>query len=134
MTKTKSSITVTVKSFATLREVMDAEIRMEFTAGATICSLLAELTAKYKGLDELVFAAPEISGILSTFLKTAGISIFSPGWTPCLRRGIPSRCSLLLRGDRETPPCPEGLPDHRLSCDMVRLIYHNAVTLFFDMG
>jgi sulfur-carrier protein len=57
---TPGHITVTVKSFATLREVMDAELRMDFPAGATIRSLLAELIGRYKGLYELLFIAPEI--------------------------------------------------------------------------
>ena len=32
---------------------------MDFAAGATIRSLLAELTGRYGGLDELLFIAPE---------------------------------------------------------------------------
>jgi sulfur-carrier protein len=59
MTKRSDRITFTVKSFATLREVMDAELRMDFPAGASIRSLLAELTGRYKGLDEMLFIAPE---------------------------------------------------------------------------
>jgi sulfur-carrier protein len=59
MTNTLGQITVTVRSFATLREVMDAEIRMDFPAGATIRTLLAVLTGRYKGFDNLLFAAPE---------------------------------------------------------------------------
>jgi molybdopterin synthase sulfur carrier subunit len=59
MTDTPGYITVTVKSFATLREVMDAELRMDFPAGATVRALLAELTGRYKGLDEMLFIAPE---------------------------------------------------------------------------
>jgi len=59
MTSRPDRITFTVKSFATLREVMDAELRMDFPAGATIRSLLAELTGRYKGLDEMLFIAPE---------------------------------------------------------------------------
>ncbi len=59
MTATPGRITVTVKSFATLREVMDAEIRMDFPAGATVRSMLAELTGRFKGLDDQLFAAPE---------------------------------------------------------------------------
>jgi len=59
MTKRSDRITFTVKSFATLREVMDAELRMDFPAGATIRSLLAELTGRYQGLYELLFIAPE---------------------------------------------------------------------------
>jgi molybdopterin synthase sulfur carrier subunit len=55
----KNRITITVKSFATLREVMDAQIRMDLPKGATIRSLLAELTGQYEGLNELIFAAPD---------------------------------------------------------------------------
>jgi MoaD family protein len=35
---------------------MDAEIRMEFSEGATVRSLLAELTGRYGGLSVLIFA------------------------------------------------------------------------------
>jgi MoaD family protein len=59
MTEQRKQITVTVKSFATLREIMDAEVRMEFTKGATIRSLLAELTGRYEGLAGLIFATPD---------------------------------------------------------------------------
>ncbi len=59
MTGTPGRMTVTVKSFATLREVMDREIRMDFPAGATVRSLLAALTGRYKGLEGLLFSAPE---------------------------------------------------------------------------
>jgi sulfur-carrier protein len=59
MTDTRGRITVMVKSFATLREVMDAELRMDFPAGATIRLLLAALTARYKGLDEMLFSDRE---------------------------------------------------------------------------
>jgi MoaD family protein len=59
MTDTRNSIIVTVKSFATLREVMDAEIRMDFGEGATIRTLLAELTGRYGGLSDLLFSAPD---------------------------------------------------------------------------
>jgi molybdopterin synthase sulfur carrier subunit len=66
MTEAGKRITVTVKSFATLREVMDAELRMEFTKGATIRSLLAELTGRYGGLVGLIFAGP---GTLRDFVN-----------------------------------------------------------------
>ncbi len=55
MTDTKHRITITVKSFATLREVMDAQVRMDFAEGATIRSLLTELTRRYAGLDKRIF-------------------------------------------------------------------------------
>ena len=66
MTDTENRITVTVKSFATLREVMDAQIRMDLPKGATIRSLLGELTGRYEGLNDLLFAAP---GILRDFVN-----------------------------------------------------------------
>jgi MoaD family protein len=59
MTDTRNRITITVKSFATLREVMDAQISVALPPGATIRSLLAELTGRYQGLGELIFVAPD---------------------------------------------------------------------------
>jgi len=58
MTDTRNRITITVKSFATLREVMDMQVRMDLPEGATVRSLLAELTGRFAGLDGLLFAAP----------------------------------------------------------------------------
>lgn len=58
MTESGNRITITVKSFATLREVMDAQLRMEVEEGATIRSLFATLSGRYKGLDERLFAGP----------------------------------------------------------------------------
>jgi len=51
-------ITVTVKSFATLREVMDPEVRLDFEEGAAIRTLLAELSGRYGGFHERIFSAP----------------------------------------------------------------------------
>ena len=59
MNDRQDHITLTVKSFATFREVMDAKLTIDFPKGATIRTLLAELTGKYEGLGELMFAAPE---------------------------------------------------------------------------
>ena len=69
MTSTRQGITVTIKSFATLREVMDAEIRMELREGATIRTVLALLTDRYKGLDELLFIAPDVLRDFVNILK-----------------------------------------------------------------
>jgi molybdopterin synthase sulfur carrier subunit len=55
MTDRQARITIMVKAFATLREVMDAEIRLDFVEGATVSSLLAELTGRYGGLSVLIF-------------------------------------------------------------------------------
>ena len=69
MTDIPDRITITVKSFATLREVMDAQIRMDLPKAATIRSLLAELTGRYEGLDDLLFTAPEILRDFVNILK-----------------------------------------------------------------
>lgn len=69
MNEPQDRITVTIKSFATLREVMDARIRMELPKGATIRLLLAELTERYEGLDEMLFATPETLRDLINILK-----------------------------------------------------------------
>lgn len=58
MTESGNRITITVKSFATLREVMDAQLCMKVMKGATIRSLFAELCGRYEGLDERLFAGP----------------------------------------------------------------------------
>jgi MoaD family protein len=50
---------ITVKAFATFREVMDMQIELEFPAGTTIRTLLSELTGRYKGLSEVMFSAPD---------------------------------------------------------------------------
>lgn len=50
---------VYVKSFATFREVMDTQLILNLPEGSTIRTLLAELTRRYEGLGELMFAAPD---------------------------------------------------------------------------
>ncbi|MCX6689263.1 MAG: MoaD family protein [Methanoregula sp.] len=65
----QNRITITVKSFATLREVMDAQIRMDLPKGATIRSLLAELSGRYEGLNALLFAAPDTLRDLVNLLR-----------------------------------------------------------------
>ena len=69
MTDRQTCISITVKSFATLREVMDPELRMEFAEGATIRSLLAVLTGRYGGLSDLLFSAPDSLRDLVNILK-----------------------------------------------------------------
>ena len=50
---------ITVKAFATFREVMDMQIELDFPAGSSVRTLLTELTGRYEGLGELMFAAPD---------------------------------------------------------------------------
>lgn len=69
MSDLRDHITITVKSFATLREVMDMQVRMDLPKDATIRSLLAGLSGQYKGLDELLFAAPGTLHNLVNILK-----------------------------------------------------------------
>lgn len=66
MNDTQDRITLTVKSFATFREVMDTQLTLDFPKGATIRTLLDELSGKYEGLNELMFAAP---GTLRDFVN-----------------------------------------------------------------
>jgi len=58
MNPAQDRITVTVKAFATLREVMDRELAVDLPAGAGIGTLLKELTGRYPGLAPLLFASP----------------------------------------------------------------------------
>jgi sulfur-carrier protein len=50
---------VQVKAFATFREVMDSRLDLECAKGATIRTLLAELTGRYRGLGEMMFSNPD---------------------------------------------------------------------------
>jgi molybdopterin synthase sulfur carrier subunit len=69
MTDTRNRMSITVKSFATLREVMDMQVSMDLPKDATIRSLLAELTGRYEGLDGFLFAAPDTLRDLVNILK-----------------------------------------------------------------
>jgi sulfur-carrier protein len=60
---------VQVKAFATFREVMDNQIEMEFAEGATIHTLLTDLTRRYGGLGEVMFATPDTLRDLVNILK-----------------------------------------------------------------
>ena len=57
---------VLVKAFATFREVMDSQIDMDLEEGATILTLLDELTGRYTGLGEMMFDA---KGTLRNFIN-----------------------------------------------------------------
>jgi MoaD family protein len=59
MGRRESAMKVHVKAFATFREVMDNQVDMEFPEGATIRTLLDELTGRYDGLGKLMFADPK---------------------------------------------------------------------------
>ncbi|OPX64825.1 ubiquitin-like small modifier protein 1 [Methanoregula sp. PtaB.Bin085] len=59
MTGAKDHVTVTVRAFATLREVMDRELRCEYPSGVTVGTLLRDLVQKYNGLGALLFSDPE---------------------------------------------------------------------------
>jgi MoaD family protein len=58
MTDPPDTITITVKSFATLREVMEARTSVDLPGDATIRTLLDRLTRQYPGLDGQIFSAP----------------------------------------------------------------------------
>lgn len=57
---------IQVKAFATFREVMDTQTDLDIPEGATIRTLLSELTGRYKGLNELMFSGP---GTLRDFVN-----------------------------------------------------------------
>jgi len=69
LTRTQNRISITVKSFASLREVMDAQISMDLPEDATIRFLLNELSGRYKGLNDLLFSAPDTLHDLVNILK-----------------------------------------------------------------
>ncbi|EHQ36322.1 ubiquitin-like small modifier protein 1 [Methanoplanus limicola] len=50
---------IKVKAFATLREVMDMQVDLDIMEGATVGTLLSELTGRYAGLGVLIFDGPD---------------------------------------------------------------------------
>ena len=53
---TTKNVSITVKTFAAIREVADAAIVLDIAEGATIRMLLDMLTARYGGLGGIIFA------------------------------------------------------------------------------
>lgn len=62
-------ISVNVKAFATLREVMDSQTTLDVENGSTISTLLTELSRRYAGLEDLLFSRPGILRDLVNILK-----------------------------------------------------------------
>jgi MoaD family protein len=79
VTTTPGTITITVKSFATLREVMDAQARVDLPGGATVRTLLDRLTRQYPGLDEQIFSAPDTLRDLVNVLRNGRNIAFLAG-------------------------------------------------------
>ena len=78
---------VRVKAFATFREVMDNQVEMEFTGGATIHTLLTDLTRRYGGLGELMFATPDTLRDFVNILKNGRNIHFLSGLNTPLEDG-----------------------------------------------
>ena len=78
---------VRVKAFATFREVMDSQVDLDFVAGATIRTLLAELSGRYDGLGEQLFAAPETVRDFVNILKNGRNVYFLAGLDTLLDDG-----------------------------------------------
>ena len=60
---------ITVKTFATFRELLHKEIEAEFEEGATIGRLLDVLCARFPGLAEEIFSAPAVTKPYVNILK-----------------------------------------------------------------
>jgi molybdopterin synthase sulfur carrier subunit len=78
---------VHVKAFATFREVMDNQVEMEFTGGATVHILLTDLTRRYSGLGELMFATPDTLRDFVNILKNGRNIHFLSGLNTPLEDG-----------------------------------------------
>jgi len=78
---------ITVKAFATFREVMDMQIELEFPAGATVRTLLTELTGRYKDLGKVMFAAPDTLRDFVNILKNGRNIYFIAGLDTPLNEG-----------------------------------------------
>jgi len=78
---------VHVKAFATFREVMDNQLDMEFPKGASLRTLLDELTGRYGGLGQLMFAAPDTLRDFVNILKNGRNVYFLAGLDTLLDDG-----------------------------------------------
>ena len=78
---------VRVKAFATFREVMDNQVDMEFTEGATLRTLLADLTGRYGGLSRTMFANPDTLRDFVNILKNGRNVHFLSGLDTLLDNG-----------------------------------------------
>jgi molybdopterin synthase sulfur carrier subunit len=78
---------VHVKAFATFRDVMDSQIDMEFSEGTTIRTLLDELTLRYNGLGDMIFASPTILRNFVNILKNGRNVHFLAGLDTSLNDG-----------------------------------------------
>jgi MoaD family protein len=87
MNATQDRITITVKSFATFREVMDTQLTLDIPEGSTIRTLLAELTGRYGGLGKLMFAAPDTLRDFVNILKNGRNIHFLCGLDTALNDG-----------------------------------------------
>lgn len=87
MNETEERITLTVRAFATLREVMDSELTLTFPKGATVRTLLAELTGRFDGLDKLLFTAPGTLRNLVNIIKNGRNIEFLAGLETILEDG-----------------------------------------------
>jgi molybdopterin synthase sulfur carrier subunit len=57
---------IIVKSFASLRDIMDKEVKLELPAGTTILAMLENLSGNYPGLHEELF---EPDGTLKLYVN-----------------------------------------------------------------
>jgi len=78
---------ITVKAFATFREVMDMQLELEVPKGTTVRTLLSDLTARYEGLYELMFAEPDMLRDFVNILKNGRNIHFIAGLDTSLDEG-----------------------------------------------
>ncbi|MEA5036756.1 Sulfur carrier protein CysO [bioreactor metagenome] len=78
---------ITVKAFATFREVMDMQLELEFPKGTTVRTLLSDLTARYEGLYDLMFSAPDTLRDFVNILKNGRNIHFITGLDTSLDEG-----------------------------------------------
>ena len=66
---------------------MDNQVDMEFTEGTTLRTLLADLTGRYGGLNELMFATPDTLRDFVNILKNGRNVHFLSGLDTQLENG-----------------------------------------------
>ena len=80
-------VEVRVRSFATLREIMDRETVVVMRGEATVGRLLGELVRRYPGLEEALFASPGVLHDAVNVLKNGRNTFFLEGLETPLAHG-----------------------------------------------
>jgi len=78
---------IRVKAFALFREVMDKEVDISLVEHATVADLLAEISRRYPGFQEMAFERPGVLRLFVNILHNGRNTQFENGLDTPLAEG-----------------------------------------------